>query len=431
MTSSPLPQYREPCGWTALLPPRTPRERARGELRVKYAVVGGGYTGLAAARRLRELDPEGKIAIFEGGLIDQGSSARNSGFTGRHDPKFGFSIEHRARAEKLNAYMGEGFDYLTGILKAHGVDCGMTRTGRILGAASEAGEAKVRSTAASATTLGIASTLLERDAMRVRTGSSYYRCGLFVDEGHLLQPAALVRGLADALPDSVRLYENSPVLDLQDGPPATLRTPDARIVADVVVLATNGSIRHFGIWRANLVGIHTYAALTEEMSEADAAQLGGPAWGIIPAHRLGTTCRRVGANRFMVRSLYAYERPLDSAQARAALTDCFHRRFSNLRHVKLEHVWGGMTALTMNGSPRWGQIRAGVYGSAGCNGVGISRGTVLGKRLAESIAVSDPKREAAFIEAYGVADRIAPEPFRSIGFKVISAIERRRAAQER
>ena len=64
-------------------------------------------------------------------------------------------------------------------------------------------------------------------------------------------------------------------------------------------------------------------------------------WGLLPGHRLGTTVRRVGADRLMVRSLYSHREPLASDEVRAALTSCFHRRYPMLAHVRLEHVWGG------------------------------------------------------------------------------------------
>ena len=76
MSPSPLPDYRDPCGWNALLPAREPRAPARGAMRVKYAGVGAGYTGLAAARRLAELDPGAEIVVLEGTEVGEGSSAR-------------------------------------------------------------------------------------------------------------------------------------------------------------------------------------------------------------------------------------------------------------------------------------------------------------------------------------------------------------------
>jgi glycine/D-amino acid oxidase-like deaminating enzyme len=230
------------------------------------------------------------------------------------------------------------------------------------------------------------------------------------------------------LPHRIRLHEHSPVLSLNREKTWCLRTPDAEIRARTVILATNAAVKHFGYWRDGLVTIYTYAALTEPMTPSDAATLGSPAWGVLPAHRLGTTLRRVGSDRHMVRSLYAYEAPLDPALVRAALTGCFHRRYPHLSHVGLEHVWGGTTALTMNGSPRWGRLDEGLYASAGCNGSGLVKGTVLGKRLAEMIVTGDPQEELQAV--FGSASRIAPEPFRSVGFKIISAIERRKAGAE-
>jgi glycine/D-amino acid oxidase-like deaminating enzyme len=395
---------------------------------VRYAVVGAGYTGLAAARRLSALDPDAEIAVIEGTEIGEGSSGRNSGFANPRDSKIGLSTTQLERAEKLNEFAAEGFDDLLAAMREGGFGCDLERTGRITGAATEAGEARIRQMAAGARQHGFAHDFLDAEGMRERIGSSYYRCGLFTAEGYLLQPAALVRGLADSLPASIRLYENTPVLELERGDRWRLRSPAAVIEADTVILATNAAIKHFGHWRDGLVTIYTYAGISREIDDAETVHLGVPAWGLLPAHRLGTTVRRVGANRIMVRSLYAYERPLDPVAARSALTGCFHRRYPMLGHVPLEFVWGGTTALTMNGSPRWGRLADGLYGSAGCNGSGVVKGTVLGKRLAEMIVTGDPQEKLR--AAYGSASRIAPEPFRTIGFHVISALERRKAGRE-
>lgn len=428
MSLSPLPVYADACGWNALLPPRPPRPPAQGDIRVKYAVVGAGYTGLAAARRLAELDPQAEIAVLEGTTVGEGSSARNSGFATRFDAKVGLSPKEAARAEQLNRFTSEGFDYLMAGMAAGGFSCDLEETGRILAAATAAGEVKVRELIDGAAAQGVAARLLDRAGVAALTGTTYYRSGARTDSGYLLQPAALIRGLADALPAGVRLYENSPVEAIEEGRPRLLRTPQARIRADCVVLATNAAIKHFGVWRDGLVTIYTYAGLTEPIAPERRERLGAAAWGLLPAHRLGSTLRRVGADRLMIRSLYAYEWPIDSRAAAQTLKERFDRRYPELADVRLQYVWGGTTALTMNGSPRWGRIGEGLYGSAGCNGAGIVKGTVLGKRLAEMIVTGDAQE--ALNSAYGRADRIAPEPFRTIGFRLVSAIESRKAGAE-
>jgi glycine/D-amino acid oxidase-like deaminating enzyme len=63
--------------WTIDFPP------ARRELpaEVDFAVVGGGFTGLAAAAWLKHIAPEKSVVVFEGGSIGAGASGRTGGLT--------------------------------------------------------------------------------------------------------------------------------------------------------------------------------------------------------------------------------------------------------------------------------------------------------------------------------------------------------------
>lgn len=412
-----------------MLPPRRPKPSARGEITAKYAVVGAGFTGLAVARRLSELDPGADIVVLEAMTVNEGSSARNSGFISPTDIADGVSASAIAKNAAVNRYGTEGFDWLAALIKQYGIDCDLQRSGRLKSAATPLGEKAVESLLEIVRALNIPHVLLDRDQMKERIGSAYYRRGLFTEQGYLVQPAALIRGLADALPANVQLFEQSPVRKLEQADRWRLHTADARITADSVIMAANASIKNFGYLRDRLVTIHTYAAITEPLPAADIGKLGSmSSWGLFASHRLGSTVRRVGLDRLMVRSLYSYERGMSSDLARAALLARFRRRYPDLAHVGLEYCWGGTTALTMNGSPFWGRIDDRLFTSAGCNGAGVVKGTVLGKRLAEHIMGHNV--EADVLQTYGTANWIAPEPFRSIGFRVVSALERRKAGLE-
>jgi glycine/D-amino acid oxidase-like deaminating enzyme len=429
MRPPPFPAYPDRCGWSALLPPRPPKPQAAGQISATYAVIGAGYTGLAAARRLAERAPDARIVVLEATDVSEGSAARNSGFVSPRDIPASNAPSDLASAAALNRFGEEGFGWLLSLMEQHRIDCGLRLTGRIKGAATAAGADVVRALHRAAQDLGVPHALLDADALKQRIGTSYYQLGLATEEGYLLHPAALIQGLADSLPENVTLHENTPVLSLRRQGKWHLRTPDAEITADHVIIATNAAIKHFGCLRDRLVTIHTYAGLTEALSPQDATHLGSlPDWGLLPAHRLGTTVRRVGPDRLMVRSLYAYEHGLPANDVQDALRGCFHRRYPSLSHVGLEHVWGGTTALTMNGAPFWGRIDERLYTSAGCNGAGIVKGTVLGKRLAEMITGGGPQNDIH--AAYGTASWVAPEPFRRLGFRVVSALQRRKAGLE-
>jgi glycine/D-amino acid oxidase-like deaminating enzyme len=196
-----------------------------------------------------------------------------------------------------------------------------------------------------------------------------------------------------------------------------------------LALATNGFIPKLGYLKSRMATIYTYAAVTEEIADARLGEIGeSEAWGLLPSHRLGTTLRRIGRNRVMVRSLYAHDAEIDQRQATGELRDRFERRWPNLKDVGFEYLWGGATAFTMNGAPWWGRLEEGLYASGGCNGSGIAKGTMLGRHLAElMLEIGDHNMMAT---SMGSASWIAPEPLRSIGFHVVSAIESRKAGLE-
>ena len=425
-----FPTYADLCGWNAMLPPRQPRATLSTDTSTDYAVIGAGYTGLAAARRLHELDPQARVMVVEATTVGEGSSARNSGFTGADALPRTATLEGAEKARRQSALYAEAFDWLVGLIRDHDIRCDLQQVGSIRAAATEAGEASLREVVKVAQANHLAHKVLDRAAIAEQIGTSYYRFGLYLNDTYLLQPAALIRGLADALPDAIMLHENTPVRALhRSGTGWELAIDGGVIRARQVVLANNGFIRSFGYLGSRMATIYTYAAVTEALPEADIPHLGqAPAWGLLPSHRLGTTLRRIGRDRVMVRSLYAHEAELPHAQVQEKLRDRFERRWPDLRHVPFEYVWGGTTALTMNGAPWWGQLEEGLYASGGCNGSGIAKGTMLGRRLAELMRGHGNTAEVP--EVMGTANWIAPEPFRSIGFNLISAIESRKAGLE-
>ena len=74
------PAHKGPAAWSAILPGQPAPVPLPGDLSVDVAIIGGGFAGLAAARRLRDLDPDLKIAVLEASRLAEGASGRNSGF---------------------------------------------------------------------------------------------------------------------------------------------------------------------------------------------------------------------------------------------------------------------------------------------------------------------------------------------------------------
>ena len=62
-----LPRYDRNNGWFETLPEVPPAAPLSGPTEADVVVVGAGFTGLAAARRLAELRPEARILLVEAG----------------------------------------------------------------------------------------------------------------------------------------------------------------------------------------------------------------------------------------------------------------------------------------------------------------------------------------------------------------------------
>ena len=139
MTRLTYPHYDDRCGFNALLPPRSPRPCAEGDIAADYAVIGAGYTGLAAARRLGQLQPDARIVLIEATEVGEGSSGRNSGFASPRDLPAGATASDRARAETLNRFTEEGWAWLMEQVEAHKIDCALQASGRIKAAATALG----------------------------------------------------------------------------------------------------------------------------------------------------------------------------------------------------------------------------------------------------------------------------------------------------
>ena len=428
-----FPSYQASSGWNALLAPRTPREQAPSETHFDAIVIGAGVSGLAAARRIAEVEPQSRVLLVDASTMGEGSSGRNSGFLINLPHNTGMS-GHGSRAEvarKQIALYNTGLEWLKTLVDRYGIDCGWNPVGKYHAAATPDGEASLRGALAHYREWGVEYRELAAEELRQQLGTDYYRYGYHSDNNIFVQPAALVRGLADHLPANVHLWENEPVLSVQKGRPHRVVTRSMQLTTPRVVVTNNGFARKLGFARDRVFTIYTYAALTPQLDAGDLAQLGPqPEWGVIPANRLGTTLRKVASGRFMVRSAYTYEQEQSLATVRELLTRCYRNRYPAMKSHELEHVWGGVTALTRNGALYFGRVAEGLFISVGCNGAGMLKGSMFGKLLGE-MACNQQSSELADALGFQRPTWLPPDPIRRIA--VLSAIhyQKRRAGLER
>jgi glycine/D-amino acid oxidase-like deaminating enzyme len=385
-----LPRDDNGCGWLKLLPEPPPARRLVGEVTADWVVVGAGFAGLAAARRLGELQPKARVVLLEAQRVGQGSSGRNSGFVislpYNRDASPQGDIEFDRRVAGLNRF---AIAWLEELIGRHAIACDWARTGRYHGIVTPRGDGALAAYRAILERLGEPHEMLEGSALAARLGASHYRAAVHTPDCVLMQPAALVRGLASTLPANVELYEESPIVDVRHGPPHRLATPAGVISADNVILATNGFTAGWGRLDRHLIPLMTFASLTRPMTEREAATVPGEKnWGLTPACSGGTTMRRTADGRILVRNTMRYAggyatSPGELRRVRRLHEASLRARFPSLAQLPFEHSWGGMICLSRNNAPYWGRIAPGVFASAVQNGIGVAKGTYGGRLLAE------------------------------------------------
>lgn len=427
-----IPVQKGRAGWNAILGDLPPPRRLEKDGTADFVIVGAGFAGLAAARRLTQLAPGATISILEAGRVAEGAAGRNSGFMIDLPHNLPGSEEMAARGEReLISLNRRAQDFAEAAVEEYGIDPNFfDRAGKINGAGDSAGHDANERDKAHLDRIGEPSEMLDAGQMTEVTGSAYYRSGLYTPGTVMLQPAGFIRGMATGLVRAgVRVFEESPVTGFaRHGAGWTVSTPKATVQAGKLILAVNGHLESFGFARGRLMHLLLFGAMTPELSSSQIRQTGGQRrWGITPADHLGATVRRIdrgqGGNRILIRATVALRsgmvpRASDLARATHGMQVRFDARFPSLAGMSFEHVWAGHACLSRNGVAVMREIDEGVFSACVQNGLGAARGTLTGMGAAE-LACGASSAITKRFTAEDAPARLPPQPFREIGMNAV------------
>lgn len=416
-----LPQDDGDCGWIRTLPPPPPARRLTSVERADCAILGAGFTGLAIARRLAELRPDWRVVVLDAQRAGFGSSGRSSGFV--VDRAHFIARMEPAASRRYLELCRFGIGLLRQAVRTHGIDCDWDESGWIHAAAGEIGAAALPSLRAWLDGLGEPYEWLDAAGLERITGTACYKAGIRLPGSVLVQPAALVRGLAASLPENVDLYEESPVRSIERRERFRLETDTGAVKAGRLFLAANGGTPALGFLRRRVFPLFTFGSLTRPLDPAEQEILGGEReWGLLSEDPMGSTVRRTRGQRILIRNSVRYTPGLrvdDSfrREARARHRAAFLARFPALRHVELEHTWGGAMGCSPNRGHSFGELDEGLFAAAGYTGAGIGMGTTAGTLLAD-LAVGAGSGLLEDMLSLPAPTRLPPQPFLGIGIRL-------------
>ena len=430
-----LPHDDKSNGWSAILPARTPKSSLRTDVRADWVVVGAGFAGLAAARRVAENRPNEHVVLVEAQQVGEGASGRNSGFAIDLPHNIGHSLEELEGSNRFMRLARAAIEQLKRQVDTHGIQCDWHRSGKYHAAVSPRGSVQVLEPFAKELD-ALGEPYRWVDDVRAELGTAHFTKAVYTPGNILMNPAALTRGLGDHLPDNVTLYEDTPVTQADYRNGTTLQTPGGSIFAPKLIVAVNGFAQQFGFYERSLLTFAAHASLTRPLTPDERATLGSvDEWGLTPANAFaGITMRLTHDQRILIRQDISFNPAMRASdewrhKVRVAHKRLLDRRFPGLLGVEMEHTWTGFICLSKNGAPGFGRVTPNIYAAVCQNAVGVTKGTI-GGILAADMACDVENPLIDDMLSLGTPARVPPRPLLDISVRATFAWEIFKARHE-
>jgi glycine/D-amino acid oxidase-like deaminating enzyme len=358
-------------------------------------VVGGGYTGLAAARHLARSGAA--VVVIERERVGWGASSRNGGqvLTGlKLDVRTLVRHYGESRARGLFDAADAAIARLEALIVEESIACDYERTGHVQAACKPSHfEAFREEQAMLSKVFGHRVGLVSRSDQRSEIGTDAYH-GLLVDErSGAINPARYVQGLGAAARRSGAVVISGVGVNRVEKQAAGWRvtTSGGDLIAREVLFATNGyTDRAAPALQRRLVPVGSYIIATEPLAPDRAAAL-------LPHRRMAFDSKnflyyfRLTADRRLLFGGRAeFTQPTSESARRAAgiLRRGMTSVFPDLASVAVDYAWGGTVAFTRDQLPHAGRLGEmhGAFFSGGYCGHGVAMATHLGELVGRRIA---------------------------------------------
>ena len=357
---------------------------------VDVAILGGGYTGLSAARTLAKHGV--KVAVLEAETIGWGASSRNGGMvlTGL---KLGMQTIQkrygRELARRLFQYSLDSIDTVEQIVDEENIDCGFKRYGHLLTANKPKHfKALKEEVEFMEKEFNHRVHLVSRENQHEEIGTDLYHGALVDEVSGGLNPAQYVAGLACAAEKAgATLHARARVHTLgRRGKRFILETERGSLHADSVLVGTSG---YTGDVTKNLqkkiIPIGSFIIATEKLSDELVREL-SPKNRMIFDYKHYLNYFRIWDQRMIFggRAAFFPETAKTIQRSAEILRREMIQIYPQLKNVKIEYVWGGTLDFAFDMMTHVGEAN-GIYYSLGYAGHGVAMATHLGKTVAEAM----------------------------------------------
>jgi glycine/D-amino acid oxidase-like deaminating enzyme len=418
-----------------------------GDHRYDVCIVGGGFTGLWTALRLREQDAALRIAIVEADICGSGASGRNSGGTGHWWGKLPVLLRLLGTddAKEVLAKSVGILDDIRSFVAREEIDCKLRREPAAWTTTTRAQVGGWNAVYAAADRIGLTPPYRRLDPAEIRAlfGRGPFYTGVVEDAGTRLQPALLARGLRCLACDrGIDIFEHTAVsFIISRAADVLVDTGTGRIATQQVVLAANAWMAHLPQFRASTMVVSSEIVITEAIPEVIAHfGLANRPGGVTSSQMLNyggyTPDRRVyvggagGTIAYRAKIGPGFDR---SAWATASVEGDFRYLYPELAEIPIVEAWSGPIDRSATGLPVFGRLSdPRVHYAIGYTGHGVAASAIGGRAIADAILNRDTEWTNVARLLRRTQQRIfPPEPLRYLAGRVVQKAVVRKETAER
>lgn len=349
---------------------------------VDVAIVGGGYTGLNAARVIAKQG--GSVAVLEQNTIGWGASSRNGGMA-----TTGIKASAEVMVKRYGLELGRQFwqasldaiSLIGQIVQEENIDCHFSQMGHVTLAYKPSHYERMKKKVEwYQSTLNHPMRLVSPEDLHEEIGSPAYFGGLVDEFSGGLHPAKYVFGLAQAVArHGAHLCENTTVQRIEkQGAHFQIHTNQGTLQASEVLVTTNGyTTRLVPALKRHVFPVGSYIIVTEPLPQALIDKLSPKGRMFYDSKWFLYYFRVTPDGRMLFGGRHNLSTNLDLHDSANQLQASMIKVFPDLAGVRLTHTWTGQLGLTFDLMPHIGRVD-GIHYAFGYGGHGVSIATYVG-----------------------------------------------------
>jgi len=408
-------------------------------------IVGGGYTGLWTALKIKEKDPKVNIIIIEKDLCGSGASGRNGGCMIPLSSKFPAmeKIVGTKDAIRMVKASEEAINKISDYCKLNELDAQIRINGIIYSATNNKQSGCFDNLTNQLKDNKINSwEKLSKEKIQKLTGSNRNIDGYYSPIGGSLQPALLVRGLKKiAERKGIKIFEHSEMLSYEDNNKVKVKSNSGEIECKKLIVAINAWTPSFFSFLSRSVVLVSSDMIISEPINKKLEKLNLKNGIVVLDSNLfthyyhstidGRLMFGKGGNTFSFNNkvIESFDGP---SSIEKFLKKSLINFFPSLKNTKITQSWNGPSERTKTGFPFFGyhpKNKNIIYGF-GYSGNGILP-TYVGGEILSSMALEEKNEWTSSNFCKGPIKLFPPEPFRWIGAIIIrNAVRRKENAEQ-